>query len=237
MSTLLGILTRRAFSSSCTYRRTIFTPIFWSRSIATPPAGLPGRGRSSVRSVFHGQFNVWPGRNQVSVIFPQFAFVPLTIALISSSLPAAPFAFHNAIFIGVWSFLMSYRGASPVVWRSGPDTTLFLLGRVYVLLLLRSTSVVDFRPVVKHCTASTTQKRHYYSALATPPADVQQKLSPVLNGIHVHRAMSYDARITLQDTAFALYYLTPHTSKISTKPSIVNTQQPSSWSANLLTHM
>ena len=101
MSTLLGILTRRVFTSSCTYRQTIFAPIFWGRSIATPPAGLPGRGTSSVRRVFHGQFNVWPERNQVSVIIPQFQFVPLIMALISSSFLAEPFTFHNAIFIGV----------------------------------------------------------------------------------------------------------------------------------------
>ena len=98
MSTLLGILTQKAFISSCTYRRTTFAPIFWGRSIATAPAGLTGRGGSSVRSVFHGQFNTWPGRNQVSVIILQFAFVPLIMALISSSLLAAPFTFHNAIF-------------------------------------------------------------------------------------------------------------------------------------------
>ena len=128
MSTLFGILTQRAFSSSCTYRRTIFAPIFWGRGIATPPAGLPRRGTSSVRSVFHGQFNVRPARNQVSVINPRFAFVPLIMALISSSLLAAPFTFHNAIFIGVWSFPMLSRGISPAVWRSGPGTTLLLLG-------------------------------------------------------------------------------------------------------------
>ena len=56
------------------------------------------------------------------------SLVPLIMALISSSLLAAPFAFHNAIFIGVWSFPMLYRGTSPAVWRSGPDTTLLLLG-------------------------------------------------------------------------------------------------------------
>ena len=128
ISALLRILTQKAVRSSRTYRRTIFAPIFWGRSIATPPAGLPGRGRSSVRSVFHGQFNVWPGRSQVSVIIPQFAFVPLTMALISSSLLAAPFTFHNAVFIGVWSFPMSHRGTSPAVWRPAPDATLLLLG-------------------------------------------------------------------------------------------------------------
>ena len=93
-------------------------------------AGLPGRGRSSVLSVFHGQFNVCPGRNKVSVIIPQFAFVPLIMASISSSLLAAPiFTFHNAVFTGVWSFPMLYRGTSAAVWRSGPDTTLLLLIR------------------------------------------------------------------------------------------------------------
>ena len=128
MSTLLGILTQRAFSSSSMYRRTIFAPIFWSRSVATPTAGLPGRDTSSVHTVFHGQFNVWPGRNQLSVIIPQLQFVPLIIALISSFLLAAPFAFRNAIFVGVWSFPMLYWGTPIAVWRSGPDTTLLLLG-------------------------------------------------------------------------------------------------------------
>ena len=128
MSTLSGILTQRAFSSSCTYQGTIFAPIFWDRSISTPPAGLPGRGRSSVRSVFHWHFNVWPERNQVSVIIPQFAFAPLIMALIASSLPAAPFTFHNAIFFGVTSLPISYQDISPAVWRSGPGTTLLLLG-------------------------------------------------------------------------------------------------------------
>ena len=101
---------------------------FSPRGRLAHPAGPPGRGRSSVRSVFQGQFNVWPRRNQVSEIIPQFAFLPLIMALISSSLLAAPFTFQNAIFIGVWSFPMSYRGTSPAVWRSGPDTTLLLLG-------------------------------------------------------------------------------------------------------------
>ena len=50
------------------------------------------------------------------------------MALISSSLLAAPLTFQSTIFIGVWSFPKLYRGTSPAVWRSGPATALLLLG-------------------------------------------------------------------------------------------------------------
>ena len=62
------------------------------------------------------------------MIIPQFVFVPLIMSLISSSLLAAPFTFHSAIFIDVWSFSLSSRGISPAVWRSGHGATLLLLG-------------------------------------------------------------------------------------------------------------
>ena len=56
------------------------------------------------------------------------SFVPLIMPLISSSLLASPFTFHNAIFIGVWPFSVLYRDNYPAVWRSGPDTIPMLLG-------------------------------------------------------------------------------------------------------------
>ena len=65
-----------------------------------------------MRSVFHGQFNVWSGHDQVSVIIPQFASVPLIMALIFSSSIAAPFTisanFDTAMGIALCVFLSSF---------------------------------------------------------------------------------------------------------------------------------
>ena len=46
------------------------------------------------------------------MIIQQFAFVPLIMSLISSSLLEAPFTSHSAIFTDVWSFPLSFRGIS-----------------------------------------------------------------------------------------------------------------------------
>ena len=87
---------------------------------------------SSIKHKTSGCFSLCTGSyidcNYVNIV--ENSLGPLIMEIISSSLLAAPFTFHSAIFIGVW-FSMLYRGTSPAVWRSGPDTTLLQLGRVY----------------------------------------------------------------------------------------------------------
>ena len=102
----------------------------WWRTLLKGHYKWVSRSPSNILHKTSGWFSLCTGSfidcNYVNTVWS--SLVPLIMALISSSLLTAPFTFHSAIFIGVWSFPMSYRGTSLAVWRSGPDTTLLLPG-------------------------------------------------------------------------------------------------------------